>query len=232
MRILVSNDDGIDAPGIAALAEVASHFGEVTVVAPNEGVSSCGHHVTTHRDLVVTEVRPGWYSVDGYPADCVRVALTAISGDFDLVLSGINDGGNLGMDLLMSGTASAAREAVLHGKRGIAVSQYKAQRGEANWKRAITWTQAALTEIIDRTPPEGTFWNLNLPDPKTELGQPQMIECEIDGLPLPVGYRYDGGIWRYTSRYQERPRNAGLDVALCFGGALTISAAPTFFRMR
>jgi 5'-nucleotidase len=232
MRILISNDDGIEAPGIAALAEVASHFGDVTVVAPTEGVSSCGHHVTTHRDLVVTEVRSGWYSVDGYPADCVRVALTVISDDFDLVLAGINDGGNLGMDLLMSGTASAAREAVLHGKRGIAVSQYKAQRGEANWKRAIIWTQAALHEVINRAPPDGTFWNLNLPDPQVESGQPPIIECEIDRLPLPVGYRYEGGIWRYTSRYQERLRNAGLDVALCFGGAITLSAAPTFFGTR
>lgn len=232
MRILVSNDDGIDAPGIAALAEVASHFGDVTVVAPTEGVSSCGHHVTTHRDLVVTEVRAGWYSVDGYPADCVRVALTAILSDFDLVLSGINDGGNLGMDLLMSGTASAAREAVLHGKRGIAISQYKAQRGEVNWKRAMAWTQAALTKIITKAPPDGAFWNLNLPDPRTESGQPPMIECGIDRLPLPVGYRFEAGIWRYNSRYQERPRNAGLDVALCFGGAITLSAAPSFFGER
>lgn len=229
MRILVTNDDGIHAPGIPALAEIAAKFGEVTVVAPTEGVSSCGHHVTTHRDLEVKEVRPGWFSVDGYPADCVRVALSVLAKETELVLSGINDGGNLGIDLLMSGTAAAAREATLRGVLGIAISQYKARRGEANWQRAMSWTQFALGKVIQRKPPPNTFWNLNLPDPQNQMNEPPLTECAIDPSPLPVGFSYEDGIWRYTSRYQERLRVAGLDVDLCFGGAITLSAAPTFF---
>jgi 5'-nucleotidase len=230
MQILVTNDDGVDAPGIAALAEVASHFGEVTVVAPSEGVSSCGHHVTTHRDLHVKEVRPGWFSIDGFPADCVRVGITALVPDVDLVLSGINEGGNLGIDLLMSGTASAAREARLWGRRGVAISQYKARRSEVDWKRAARWTRTALEDVLARATAPMTFWNINLPDPQAEVLSPPLVECRIDSSPLSIGFSYELATWRYASRYQERPRVKDLDVDLCFGGAMTLSAAPVFFH--
>lgn len=229
MRILVTNDDGVNAPGIAALAQVAAEFGDVIVVAPSEGVSSCGHHVTTHRDLQVRQLQTAIYSVDGYPADCVRVALTVLAPDIDLVLSGINEGGNLGIDLLMSGTASAAREAVLRGKPGIAISQYKARRGEVDWDRASIWTRMALKQVILQHAPGDTFWNINLPDPSPPQNMPPIIECAIDSSPLPLGYEYSEGIWRYSSRYQERPRKPNLDVDNCFGGAITLSAAPSFF---
>jgi 5'-nucleotidase len=228
MHLLVTNDDGVDAPGIAALAEVAAHFGRVTVVAPARGVSSCGHHVTTHRDIEVREVRPGWFALDGYPADCVRVATSVIATDIDLVFSGINDGGNLGIDLLMSGTASAAREAVLRGLRGVAISQYKARKGEANWPRAIAWARKALAEVLKMTPPPDTFWNLNLPDPEGDPGHPPLAECAYDTLPLTVGFDYASGNWRYISRYQSRPRTPGRDADLCFGGAITLSAVRCF----
>jgi 5'-nucleotidase len=228
MHILVTNDDGVEAPGIAALAEVAAGFGRVTVIAPSQGVSSCGHHVTTHHDLTVKQLREGWYSVDGYPADCVRVGLTAIVKDTTLVLSGINDGGNLGMDLLMSGTASAAREATIRGIPGIALSQYKARRGDADWPRAIEWARNTLNEVIKRAPPKGAFWNLNLPDPQGEQSQPELVECQYDFEPLPVGFEYAEGTWRYSSQYQSRLRTPDRDVALCFGGAITLSAVPAF----
>lgn len=228
MHILVTNDDGVEAPGIEALATVAATFGEVTVVAPTVGVSSCGHHVTTHRDLTIQQVRKGWYSVDGYPADCVRVGLTAIADDFSLVLSGINEGGNLGMDLLMSGTASAAREATIRGIPGIALSQYKARREPVQWPRAMDWVKKALEELLPRPAPADTFWNVNLPDPPQSLGVPQLIECFYDHEPLPLGFELNEGKWRYISRYQTRPRSPSSDVELCFGGAMTFSAVPAF----
>jgi 5'-nucleotidase len=228
VHFLVTNDDGVNAPGIAALAKVAARFGRVTVAAPMQGVSSCSHHVTTHRDVEVKEVRSGWFAIDGYPADCVRVALTVIAQDIDVVLSGINDGGNLGMDLLMSGTASAAREAVIRGKRGIAVSQYKARRGDANWQRASAWTEIALAEVLTRAALGGAFWNINLPDPVGEVPQPSLVECDYDNERLPVGFEYAEGKWRYVSRYQSRAKNPGRDIDLCFGGAITLSAVRCF----
>lgn len=228
MHILVTNDDGVDAPGIEALATVAAAFGEVTVIAPTVGVSSCGHHVTTHRDLTINQVKKGWYSVDGYPADCVRVGLTAIANDFSLVLSGINDGGNLGMDLLMSGTASAAREAAIRGVAGIAISQYKARRQQVYWPRTVDWVKKALDELLKRPVPTGAFWNLNLPDPPKAEGVPQLVECAYDHEPLTLGFELSGDKWRYVSQYQTRPRKPSRDVELCFGGAMTVSAVPTF----
>jgi 5'-nucleotidase len=232
MHFLITNDDGVDAPGIAALAEVASNLGQYTVVAPTQGVSSCSHHVTTHRDLEVTQLRANWYSVDGFPADCVRIAMSALALEFDVVLSGINEGGNLGIDLLMSGTASAAREAVIRGLPGIAISQYKARRGDADWTRAALWAKFVLEEALSRPLPANNFWNINLPDPPAQSsgprGCPEIADCSYDTLPLPVGYRLEGGKWRYTSQYQSRQKTSGKDVERCFSGAITLTAVPCF----
>jgi 5'-nucleotidase len=180
--------------------------------------------VTTHRELHVREVRPNWFAVDGFPADCVRVALSLGLKSIDWVLAGINEGGNLGADLLLSGTASAAREAAIRGHKGIAISQYKARRGDVNWSRAQAWTSSVLPQLFEREPPLGGFWNVNLPDPLEPVEAPPLIECPVDSLPLPVLAEFQGGKWRYITRYQERPRTDGCDVALCFGGAITLSA--------
>ncbi|MBC7817459.1 MAG: 5'/3'-nucleotidase SurE, partial [Planctomycetaceae bacterium] len=122
MKFLLTNDDGIDAPGLRLLAEIAREFGEVIVVAPDGVRSGCGHQVTNDRPLALTNVRPGEFACDGTPADCARLGLKHIAADVDWVLSGVNDGGNLGIDVYMSGTVAAVREAVLLGKPGIALS--------------------------------------------------------------------------------------------------------------
>jgi 5'-nucleotidase len=125
MRILISNDDGIYSPGIAALAEVASHFGTVRVVAPDVEQSSMSHAITANRPLrwrhtpQLGEVEA--YRVNGTPADCVALGLHQWGGA-DLVVSGINLGTNLGSAVWHSGTLAAAKQAVLHGVRGIAFS--------------------------------------------------------------------------------------------------------------
>lgn len=124
MRILIANDDGIYSPGIAALAEVAAKFGEVLVVAPDVEQSSAGHAITASRPLSYkrTPVRGmEAYRVNGTPADCV--ALGAYNWEkVDVVLSGINLGSNLGNSMWHSGTLAAAKQAVLLGLRGIALS--------------------------------------------------------------------------------------------------------------
>src|SRR5574339_858013 len=124
MRILVSNDDGIYSPGIAALAEVASEFGDVRVVAPDVERSSTGHAITASRPLSYRSTliqNLVAYRVDGTPADCV--ALGAYQWDkVDVVLSGLNLGLNLGNSIWHSGTLAAAKQAALLGIRGIALS--------------------------------------------------------------------------------------------------------------
>src|SRR5438045_5907539 len=123
MRILVSNDDGVYSPGIAALAKAAKRFGEVRIVAPDVEQSSMGHAITHSRPLRVKRTAIDdfeAYRVNGTPADCVALGLDM--GPADEVLSGINLGPNLGNSMWHSGTLAAAKQAALLGKRGIALS--------------------------------------------------------------------------------------------------------------
>ena len=167
-QLLLTNDDGIDAPGLAALELAVAAWGqEVIVVAPEVCHSGGGHRVTTHRPLVVQTVGPGRFCIDGTPADCTRLALSTLCPDPTWVLSGINAGGNLGVDVHLSGTVAAAREAALHGRRSLAVSQYRGRSAAIDWERASRWVARVLARI-DRVALEpGEFWNANLPDPAT-----------------------------------------------------------------
>ena len=124
LRILITNDDGWDAEGLAVLKSVAARLGDVVVLAPRDPHSYAGHRVTEDSALHLAETAPGEFSLSGTPADCVRVGLTSIFDDIDWVLAGVNRGGNLGSDLFTSGTVAAAREAAYLGKPAIAISQY------------------------------------------------------------------------------------------------------------
>jgi 5'-nucleotidase len=124
MRLLISNDDGIYSPGIAALAEIATEFGEVRVVAPDVERSSAGHSITSGRPLSykrTKHMKVQAYRVDGTPADCVALGAFAWE-NVDVVLSGINLGPNIGNGIWHSGTVAAAKQAALMGMRGIAMS--------------------------------------------------------------------------------------------------------------
>jgi 5'-nucleotidase len=124
LRILVSNDDGVYSPGIAALAEVAAEFGEVRVVAPDVEMSSAAHSITAWRPLNYKRTQlknVEAYRVNGTPADCVALGASDWKG-IDVVLSGINLGSNLGHGIWHSGTVAAAKQAALMGLRGIALS--------------------------------------------------------------------------------------------------------------
>ncbi|HUP98513.1 MAG TPA: 5'/3'-nucleotidase SurE [Usitatibacter sp.] len=123
MRILLSNDDGYFAPGLAALAEALSALGEITVVAPERDRSGASNSLTLDRPLTVHKAHNGFFYVNGTPTDCVHMAVTGIL-DFepDVVVSGINTGSNMGDDTLYSGTVAAATEGYLLGIPSIAVS--------------------------------------------------------------------------------------------------------------
>jgi len=229
MRVLLTNDDGIDAPGLAALEEACRSWAcRTIVVAPKEPHSGCGHRVTTDRPLVLEEVGPDRYHVDGTPADCVRLALATLfahgSGP-EWVLSGINAGGNLGVDIHHSGTVAAAREAALHGLPALAVSHYHRREMPIDWQRAAAWMRAVLAGVVPRPLGPGEFWNVNFPHPPDDAGLtvPEFVDCVIDPSPLPIGYESEAEGWRYRSRYHERARVPGGDVATCFGGRIAVS---------
>ena len=127
MRILISNDDGVYSPGIAALAKAAKRLGEVRIVAPDVEQSSTGHAITASRPLRLKRVQLNSfdaYRVNGTPADCVAVGFS-IAERFDVVLSGINMGHNLGNSMWHSGTLAGAKQAALMGSRGIALRTCK-----------------------------------------------------------------------------------------------------------
>lgn len=223
MHFLLTNDDGIDAPGIAALGDACAEFGSAVTVAPDRHLSGCSHQATTSRGLLLEEVGENRYALDGSPVDCTRIGLYRVAPNTQWVLSGINEGGNLGADVYLSGTVAAAREACLLGKPAIAISQYVKRRG-IDWQRSLDWTRHVLQTLLTRPPQPGKFWNVNLPDPDGDVSRvPECIFCDIDPHPLPVEYELREGKLHYRARYQDRVRASGYDVAYCFAGAITIS---------
>ncbi|NEO28396.1 MAG: 5'/3'-nucleotidase SurE, partial [Kamptonema sp. SIO4C4] len=119
MVLILTNDDGIEAPGIQALHNAVQ--GDGIIIAPHQQLSGCGHQVTTSDSFRVEKRTPSHYAVEGTPADCTRVALAQLyPKQINWVLSGINAGGNMGVDVYISGTVAAVREAAFHGIPGIA----------------------------------------------------------------------------------------------------------------
>ena len=163
MRILLSNDDGYYAPPIALLAEMLAPLADVTVVAPERDRSGSSNSLTLDRPLTVRRAHSGLYYVNGTPTDCVHVALTGLLDEPpDLVISGINDGANMGEDTLYSGTVAAATEGYLLGIPSIAVSLV--MQGGENFASAGRAT-VALVERLGRKPLAGPWLlNVNVPD--------------------------------------------------------------------
>lgn len=223
MKLLLTNDDGIDAPGIAALAEVAATFGEVFVVAPDQVHSGCGHRVTSEGAISIDERGPGRWAISGTPADCVRVALWKLVPDVDWVLSGINAGGNLGVDVFMSGTVASVREAALHAKPGIALSQYKKSDTQWNWNRAGELAEKTIAKLLSETLTPGSFWNVNLPDPGEDECSAALRHSPLNPLHLLMNFDEHAGGVRYAGNYHDRPRTPGDDVDVCFSGDVAIT---------
>ncbi len=225
MRILLVNDDGWDAAGLATLRAVAMEFGEVRSVAPLDKRSGCGHQLTFDRPLNFVECGENAWNVDGMPADCVRVAVARM-GPFDWVLSGINDGANLGVDIFHSGTVAAAREAMTLGLSALAISQYrKSMHTAADWSAAAVMCRRVLQQILDRSCEQGKFWNVNLPAMQSGAGLDAVVLAErpCDPSPLPMDYEHRGNQSRFCGVYRDRPRRPGSDIEACFGGEISLS---------
>jgi 5'-nucleotidase len=223
MKLLLTNDDGIDAPGLAALAEVAGAHGDLTWVAPHTHLSGCGHRVTTDGPIRLMKKDAQRWAIDGTPADCVRVALAKLAPEVAWVLSGMNHGGNLGADVYHSGTVAAVREAALHGRPAIAFSQYRKRGQEIDWERARRWMAQVLAELLDQPWTPGTFWNVNLPSLTPSEPEPRVVQCPLEVGPLPLSFRELDECLHYDGNYQLRPRMAGSDVAVCFAGHIAVT---------
>jgi 5'-nucleotidase len=229
MHFLLTNDDGIDAAGLAALWVAAETLGKPLIVAPAVCHSGGGHRVTTHEPIRVLRRDESCYAIEGTPADCVRLALDRLAPAIDWVLAGINHGGNLGADLYMSGTAAAVREGVLHGKPGIAVSHYHRKGVDPlDWPRATRWLTPILHDLIGRPWVEGTFWNVNLPHLPADAFDPEVVDCPIDPSPLPVSYETQGDLVTYNANYHQRARRPGSDIDVCFSGRIAMSLVRVF----
>jgi 5'-nucleotidase len=223
MVLVLTNDDGVDAPGLEALERAVRGMGEARVIAPAGPNSGCGHAVTTHGPIRVERREGGQIAVEGTPADCVRLAVHHLEPGAGWVLSGINAGGNLGVDVYHSGTVAAAREAVIHGRPAVALSQYIARGRAIDWDQAARWARKALDDLLARPWEEGTFWNVNLPHPEPGAPEPGIVECPLDPSPLPLSYRVEGDVATYDGVYQTRARVPGADVDVCFRGQIAVT---------
>lgn len=162
-RILISNDDGISARGLIALAEAIAPLGEVWVVAPEHEQSATSHSLSLHRPLRIRKHQERWFGVDGTPADCVYVAVNHLmkSGPPVLVLSGINHGPNLADDVIYSGTVAAAMEGCILGFPAIAFSL--ATRRTFDFEHAIPFARSLVKTALESTIPARMLLNVNIP---------------------------------------------------------------------
>ncbi len=163
MRILISNDDGYQAPGLLRLVGALSELAEITVVAPDRDRSGASNSLSLKNPLYVTRHDNGFYSVEGTPTDCVHLAITGLlDQEPDMVISGINNGPNMGDDVIYSGTVAAAMEGRFLGLPSVAISQasFHPQHFDTAARVAV-WLVRRLRE---RPLPPNTILNLNVPD--------------------------------------------------------------------
>jgi 5'-nucleotidase len=232
MRILLSNDDGILAPGIEALYHAVKDLGDVTVVAPDSPRSAAGHSITIRRPLSVRQVRVGGddgftgLSVDGSPADCVRLAIFELLDESpDVVLSGINAGANVGIHVFYSGTVAAAAEGAMFSVPAVAFSAL-ITGGEIDFDWAGQHCRAALEVLLERGLQPGELVNVNVPE--AGLGRPRGVRVVPQStVELRDNYEWTGehdGTETYEiadSSFGEGPANT--DVAALQEGFVTVT---------
>lgn len=176
MNILLSNDDGYQAPGIVALYEALKDLGHVEVVAPEQNNSAKSNALTLHSPLYVHQASNGFRYVNGTPADCVHIALTGLLGyKPDLVVSGINNGANMGDDTIYSGTVGAAMEGYLFGIPAIAFSQV--EKGWAHLDDAAAVAKRLVQQLLAQHTLQSAPWllNVNIPNLPSEKLKPLRV---------------------------------------------------------
>lgn len=229
-RVLIANDDGIHAPGLTLLEEVARRlFREVWVVAPETEQSAASHSLTMRRPLYLRQAGERRFTVDGTPTDCVLLAVhQAMQGaPPDLLLSGVNHGGNLGEDATYSGTVAAAMEGTLLGIRSVALSQLYETGAPAHWETAERWSADVLRRLPAFDWPAGVLLNVNFPAVApsdvlgievTKQGRHKIGGTMVEGTD-PRGQRW---FWIGGERQQDRGL-AGTDLAAVHAGAVSVT---------
>lgn len=228
MKFLLTNDDGIDAPGLEMLRSVVAELGEPIVVAPDRHLSGCAHRVVTDEELNLDDRGNGRFALDGTPADCVRVGLLHVCPDVKWVLSGVNDGGNLGVDTFLSGTVAGAREAALFGRPSIAFSQYRRGKAANRWEPIQCHLRRTLEMLLEEPPGVGAIWNVNFPAVDDLREETRAIRCPLEPGHLPVRYEVVENRFRYRGVYADRPRRPGSDVDACFSGHIAVTRLRLF----
>lgn len=194
MRILLTNDDGVFAPGLAALEQQLRHLGEVVIAAPATEQSGVGHAITFLTPLTCKSIRRDgrhWaWAVDGSPADCVKLAIGELFRDnpVDIVVSGINSGLNSGINVLYSGTVAAAIEGAFFGTTAVAVSLEYDE--DADFQSAAVIARNVVRGILDRDEARGRLFNLNIPTAAT------LAPKDVHVVPM--------GLAQYGRSYEKR----------------------------
>ncbi len=229
-RVLLTNDDGIHSPGIIGLEKVLGGLvREVWVVAPESEQSAAGHSLTLRRPLRIRKLAERRFAVDGTPTDCVLLAAREIMRDqpIDLVISGINRGGNIADDITYSGTIAAAMEAALLGLPAIALSQVHDNRHPVKWATAEHWLPRVLRKILRVRWPLNVLINVNFPDViarsvKGVVVAPQ-AQCEGGSDPVrgvdPRGEPY----WWIGGAREDQPAPPGTDLDAVERGQIAVT---------
>jgi len=178
VKILLTNDDGVHAPGLAALIKRVSEVAQVVVVAPDREQSAVSHALTLHHPLRAARISDNIFSVEGTPTDCVNLGIhSLLSFRPDLVISGVNRGANIADDVTYSGTVAAALEATLMGIPAIAVSLCTKGAGE-NFDAAAACAARLACTVQKQGLPRDTYLNVNVPDLPEERLLPPLITCQ------------------------------------------------------
>lgn len=235
MTIILTNDDGIDAEGIWALQRATElvFAQKGAIAAPMRQYSGCGHMVTTDRAIAVhrrEDLGEHIHAIDGSPADCVRVAIAHLykeqyqAQNIKLVLSGINHGGNMGIDTYMSGTVAAVREAAFYNIPAIAISHYRDRGREFDWNWATETTARVIKQLLETQLAPHSYWNVNLPHLLADAApHPEIVFCEQAKQPLPLEFKVDGDRLTYAGNYASRDRTPNSDVDVCFSGKIAVT---------
>ena len=235
MHFLLTNDDGIDAPGLIALYHAIGKSHRVSIVAPSSERSASSHGVTLWSELVVREIEHAVmgrvFMADGTPADCVRLAIAELVDDpIDCVVSGINRGANVSIiDVASSGTVAAAREAAFSGLRAVSVSQLFSKEHPIDWPKATRLVRGLLGQLLDAATPRAEVWNVNLP--ALRLGDKLAGVCvtplSTDQIPLVFdsdgGPRASGEVFTYSGIYEKRKVSPKTDLAALLAGYITLT---------
>ena len=238
MNVLITNDDGLDAPGLRAAYEAVRALGRVHVVAPKSERSACSHMITLGHPITVEELEHAHFgtafAVDGTPADCVRLAVAElITEPIDLLLSGINRGANSGVDVYYSGTVAGAREGAILGIKSVAASQAIRNDHEVDWAAASKTVHDVLTEmLLTETLPAPGFWSLNLPQPIPEEGLQALRRVPVAVDPTPLKFeRSDSADGKttefgYGAPYWGRDVQSPTDFSTIRDGLIALTAIP------